>query len=109
MNLDIKEKEQVLDLLNLSLSKREFKKVMDFMHKLSHGQEVFKTLNFYNQMLEAYYSEPVSKKTRNNVTKLKVIKQHGVFDFNSDSHLSAFPTISTSSSGGPRVLDFFSV
>jgi len=80
MYLDKKETEQVLDLLNLNLSKREFKKVMDFMHKLSHGQEIFETMNFYNQMLEVYYSATVSKKTRNNVTKLKVIKGSKKYD-----------------------------
>ena len=33
--------------VNEGKSDQSFKKIMDFMHKLSHGQEIFETMSFY--------------------------------------------------------------
>jgi|TARA_R100000479_G_scaffold79500_2_gene38599 hypothetical protein len=69
--MDLNKTKKVLDILSKNLTKKDFKKVMDFMYSISMGVEFNVTQQFYNALLSQYYKTDDKK---HNVVKLKVMK-----------------------------------
>ncbi len=69
--MDFNKTKEVLDILSKNLTKKDFKKVMDFMYGISVGLEFDVTQQFYKALLSQYYKTDDQK---DNIVKLKVMK-----------------------------------
>ena len=68
---DLNYLQDILNILRKNLTKKDFKKVMDYMYAISLGVEFNYSNELYQRMLDLYYRH-TSKK--NNVVKLNIIK-----------------------------------
>ena len=69
--MDLNETKKILDILSKNLTRKDFKKVMDFMYSISMGVEFNVTQQFYTALLNQYYKTEDKKE---NIVKLKVMK-----------------------------------
>ena len=68
---DLNKNKEIMDLLSKNLTKKDFKKVMDYMYAISLGVEFNYSNELYQRMLDLYYRHTGEK---HNVVKLNVVK-----------------------------------
>lgn len=68
---DLNKNKEILDLLSKNLTKKDFKKVMDFIYSVSVNSDFHYTQQLYQKLLHTYYETDDKKQ---NIVKLKVVK-----------------------------------
>ena len=68
---DLNKNKEIFDLLSKNLTKKDFKKVMDFIYAISVNSDFHYTQQLYQKLLHTYY-ETDDKKQK--IVKLKVVK-----------------------------------
>ena len=68
---DLNYLQDILNILRKILTKKDFKKVMDYMYAISLGVEFNYSNELYQRMLDLYYRHTGEK---NNVVKSKLVK-----------------------------------
>ena len=68
---DLNKNKEIFDLLRKNLTKKDFKKVMDFIYAISVNSDFHYTQQLYQKLLHTYYETDDKKQ---NIVKLKVVK-----------------------------------
>ena len=68
---DLNKNKEIFDLLSKNLTKKDFKKVMDFIYAISVNSDFHYTQQLYQKLLHTYYETDDKKQ---NIVKLKVVK-----------------------------------
>ena len=68
---DLNKNKEIFDLLSKNLTKKDFKKVMDFIYNISINSDFHYTQQLYQKLLYTYYETNDKKQ---NIVKLKVVK-----------------------------------
>ena len=68
---DLNKNKEIFDLLSKNLTKKDFKKVMDFIYNISINSDFHYTQQLYQKLLHTYYETDDKKQ---NIVKLKVVK-----------------------------------
>tara|TARA_R100000426_G_scaffold555_4_gene1004 strand:- start:176 stop:412 length:237 start_codon:yes stop_codon:yes gene_type:complete len=68
---DLNKNKEIFDLLSKNLTKKDFKKVMDFIYAISVNSDFHYTQQLYQKLLHTYYETDDKKQ---NIVKLKLVK-----------------------------------
>ena len=68
---DLNKNKEIMDLLSKNLTKKDFKKVMDFIYNISINSDFHYTQQLYQKLIDTYYQTDNKKE---NIVKLKVVK-----------------------------------